>query len=133
MAHPDSTPASASVLLRQVEASSGQAIHACYQCGGCSAGCPMAPWMDQLPNQLIHRLQMGQDVTGYESPWLCVSAHACQIVCPKAIDVPRVMEAIRRLTLRAGTDHSRLRSMPADELAQLPAIALVALARKGTS
>ena len=32
----------------------------CYQCGKCSAGCPMADQMDRLPNRLVRLVQMGR-------------------------------------------------------------------------
>ena len=31
----------------------------CYQCGKCTAGCPMAPYMDLTPNQVMHLVQAG--------------------------------------------------------------------------
>lgn len=119
-------------LVRRVAALSGQAVEACYQCGNCSAGCPMGPWMDQLPNQLIHRLQVGQDdVDRYGAPWVCASCLACGIRCPKGIDVPRVMEALRLVTLRKGGDHfAGLRTLGDEERRRLPTIALVAHSRK---
>ena len=81
-------------LRQQVEELSEQSIGVCYQCGNCSSGCPMGPWMDALPNHLIRRLQLGlEDTTRFESPWVCASCFACGVRCPKGIDVPRVMEA----------------------------------------
>ena len=35
-------------------------VQACYQCGKCSAGCPVADKMDLLPNQLVRLVQMGR-------------------------------------------------------------------------
>jgi len=42
----------------KVEELSGQNVFECYQCGMCSAGCPLAEEMDLLPNQVLHALQM---------------------------------------------------------------------------
>ncbi|MGO8880246.1 MAG: heterodisulfide reductase subunit C, partial [Desulfomonilaceae bacterium] len=39
-----STPMSADLM---------SVINQCYQCGKCSAGCPVAPEMDLLPHQLV--------------------------------------------------------------------------------
>jgi len=120
-------------LRQQVEELSGQSIGACYQCGNCSSGCPMGPWMDALPNQLIRRLQLGlEDVTRFESPWVCASCFACGVRCPKGIDVPRVMEALRVVGLRSGEDRIPLRAIGQERLEQLPQIALVAHMRKAT-
>ena len=46
-------------FVRKVEELSGQKLLACYQCGKCSAGCPAAPEMDILPNQVIRYAQLG--------------------------------------------------------------------------
>jgi Fe-S oxidoreductase len=48
-------------FIERVEELSGENVFACYQCGRCSAGCPMAPEMDLLPNQIIRMVQMGLD------------------------------------------------------------------------
>jgi len=120
-------------LRSQVEALSGQSIAACYQCGNCSSGCPMGAWMDALPNQLIRRLQLGQgDATQFDSPWVCASCFACGVRCPKGIDVPSVMEALRVAALRSGREAPVDRPLDAETLARLPQIALVAHMRKGT-
>jgi len=120
-------------LRSQVEALSGQSIAACYQCGNCSSGCPMGEWMDALPNQLIRRLQLGlEDTARFESPWVCASCFACGVRCPKGIDVPRVMEALRVVGLRSGEDHVGPDALEAKRLAGLPQIALVAHMRKET-
>ena len=39
------------------------AVRDCYQCGKCSAGCPMAEHMDLLPNQLVRLVQMDRHRT----------------------------------------------------------------------
>ena len=118
---------------QRVEELSEQSIGACYQCGNCSSGCPMGPWMDALPNQLIRRLQLGlEDTPCFESPWVCASCFACGVRCPKGIDVPRVMEALRVVELRSGEDHIAPGALDMERLEQLPQIALVAHMRKNT-
>ena len=118
-------------MRRRVEELSQQALLRCYQCGRCSAGCPMAPWMDALPNQLIRRLQLDLDPgADAEAPWVCASCLVCGIRCPKGIDVPRVMEALRVVRLRAGLDHTRPETLTRERIGRLPTIALVAHMRK---
>jgi len=48
-----------SAFVARIEKISGQKLMACYQCGKCSAGCPMAAYMDVLPNQMIRMAQLG--------------------------------------------------------------------------
>jgi heterodisulfide reductase subunit C len=46
-------------IIQDVEEISGQDIRNCYQCGKCSAGCPIAADMQLTPNQVIRLLQLG--------------------------------------------------------------------------
>ena len=48
-------------FVKEVEELSGENLMACYQCGKCSAGCPIVADMDILPNQLLRLLQMGDE------------------------------------------------------------------------
>ncbi|MBC7962731.1 MAG: heterodisulfide reductase subunit C, partial [Steroidobacteraceae bacterium] len=36
-------------FVRKVEALSGTSVRRCFQCGKCSAGCPMATFMEHPP------------------------------------------------------------------------------------
>ena len=47
-------------VLDRVETLSGQQLLACYQCGRCSAGCPVVDEMDIVPSEVIRLLQLGQ-------------------------------------------------------------------------
>ena len=37
----------------------GQNIDGCYQCGKCTAGCPVAYTMDVPPHEIIRMVQLG--------------------------------------------------------------------------
>lgn len=69
----------------------------CYQCGKCSAGCPMAHAMDLLPRQVMRCIQLGDMDTLLKSKsiWLCASCHACVDRCPNSINLPGIMEFSR--------------------------------------
>ena len=76
----------------------------CYQCGKCSAGCPMAEHMDLLPNQLIRLVQLGRidRAMRSQSIWKCVSCMTCSTRCPKSVDCAAVMDALRQLAVARG-------------------------------
>jgi ferredoxin len=72
-------------FLAQVERLSGQSIWACYQCGCCSSGCPVAEEMDLLPNQVIRYVQLGleEELLSSKTIWLCASCFQCFARCPR--------------------------------------------------
>jgi heterodisulfide reductase subunit C2 len=112
----------------RVEELSGQNLYACYQCGKCSAGCLFADHMDALPNQVLRLVQLGDEaVLAMSAPWACAACLACQVRCPRGVDIGRIMEALRLLALRRGR---RPVTLQLDH--QRPQIALVGAFRKLT-
>jgi len=91
-------------FARQVEALSGQKLSACYQCGECTAGCPVAFAMDLMPNQVtrVALAGMSGEVLGSRSIWLCVGCNTCVTRCPRLVDLPRVMDSLRQIAARRG-------------------------------
>ena len=85
---------------RVAEASAG----ACYQCGKCSAGCPMVQHMDILPNQLIRLVQLGRidKAMRADSLWKCVSCMTCSTRCPQKVDCAGIMDLLRQLSVQCG-------------------------------
>jgi heterodisulfide reductase subunit C len=122
-------------FVRKVEEISGQNLLSCYQCGKCSAGCPMVSSMDILPNQLIRLAQLGleEDVAESNVVWVCASCLACAVRCPRGVDLAKVMEALRAIVLRRNVDYVDPTKIPPESLAGFPQIALVSSFMKGTS
>jgi heterodisulfide reductase subunit C len=118
-------------FVRRVEEISGQKVLACNQCGKCSAGCPAAMAMDLLPSQVIRLVQLGlEEALNSETIWLCASCLTCLSRCPKGVDLPRIMEALRQLVLRKEGDRLELSALPADFLREAPQLAIIAGSRK---
>ncbi len=122
-------------FVKKVAEISGQDLLACNQCGKCSAGCPMCFAMDLLPNQIIRLAQLGleEDIAASKTVWLCASCLTCTVRCPRGVDVGRVMEAIRLVTLRKNVDYVDASDIPKDKIGELPQIALVSGFRKHTA
>ena len=120
-------------FLKRIVALSAEAITVCDQCGTCSGSCPMISEMDVTPSQLMRMVQLGQsEVLDTKTMWVCASCFACTVRCPRGLDVSKVAEALRQVTLRRSVDHLDIRNIPDDELAELPQIALVSAFRKLT-
>ena len=107
----------------------------CYQCGICSGTCPMRFAMDKSPMQIIRMVNLGLEEAIFSSNtlWICSTCFACQTRCPRGIDIPTVLEALRQMTLRKKEDHIRLMDIHKEEIRELPQIALVSNQRKLTS
>lgn len=126
-----------SSFVANIEKVSGQKLLACYQCGKCSAGCPMAAYMDVLPNQMIRMAQLGmqEQLLATRSIWMCVSCLTCNSRCPKGIKIAEVIEALRKAALNTGqrNDHLNVMELSAEARAVLPPIAMIGAMRKLTS
>ncbi|MDO8706665.1 MAG: 4Fe-4S dicluster domain-containing protein [Sulfuricaulis sp.] len=124
-------------FVAQIEKISDQTLLACYQCGKCSAGCPMAAHMDVLPNQMIRMAQLGmqKQLLATNAIWMCVSCLTCNSRCPKGIRIAEVFEALRRTALRAGQrdDHLKIMELTPEARSVLPPIATISAMRKLTS
>ncbi len=77
----------------------------CYQCGKCTAGCPVADRMDLMPNQIIRLVQLGQSAkaAASEAIWECVSCQTCTTRCPKSVDCSSVVDMLRQQSIEQAT------------------------------
>ena len=118
-------------FVRQVEEISGQDLLSCNQCGKCSAGCPVVAAMDLLPSQVIRMAQLGmEDVLESNTIWICASCLTCGTRCPKGVDLPRLMEALRQIALRQGAAELDLSALPPELVKEVPQLAIVGGYRK---
>jgi len=87
-----------SPFLKTLEEDCNEKISHCYQCGKCSAGCPISFKMDYLPNQIIRMIQLGMEeqVLSSKTIWLCASCLICTSRCPREIDIAEIMDYLRR-------------------------------------
>jgi len=122
-------------FIEKVMKLSGQNIYKCFQCGTCGGGCPMTDHMDTMPRKIMRMTQLGLEEAVEESKtsWTCASCHSCTVSCPRGIDLARVMEAIRQLTLRRNVDMVEPSKLDEETLRELPQIAMVSCFRKLTS
>ena len=87
-------------MVRKVEALSGTSVRRCFQCGKCSAGCPMATFMEHPPNRVVRLLQLGQwqRILAGRSIWYCASCETCSTRCPNKVHLASIMDALRKLS-----------------------------------
>lgn len=91
-------------FIRDVEEESGQVVSRCYQCGNCTAGCPMGFTYDHQVHKLMRLIQAGQreTVLSCKAIWFCATCESCTVRCPNNIDVATVMDVCRHMARRAG-------------------------------
>jgi len=93
----------------------------------------MVEEMDITPSQMMRMVQLGlQEVLETKAMWVCASCFACTVRCPRGLDLSRVAEALRQVTLRQAVDYLNIKNIPDDEIERLPQIALVSCGRKFT-
>jgi heterodisulfide reductase subunit C len=92
-------------LKHKIKKDIGEDIMLCYQCGKCTAGCPLNDEMDISPNQLLRMLQtevpdLEKKVLKSLTIWLCLSCEICFSRCPKTVDLPKIMDYLRSESMR---------------------------------
>lgn len=90
--------------------------------------------MDLTPRALMHLAQLGQleRVLASGTIWTCSACLKCAAVCPRGIDLTRVMEAFRAVRLRARLGKVDPKDACDPALADAPPILLIAAMRKLT-
>ncbi len=71
----------------------------CYQCGKCSAGCPMASETRIRPHDVMRLVTLDRldRLAADESIWLCLTCETCSARCPNGCEPARVLEAVREI------------------------------------
>ncbi len=122
-------------FIEKVATISGEPFKTCMQCGTCSTVCPMQESTDLTPRRIMHMLQFGQKqvLLHTNTPWICASCHTCEVHCPRGIDVPKVMEALRVLALRENKNYVEPFEVGDQRLKEAPQVAMVSSFRKHTA
>jgi heterodisulfide reductase subunit C len=92
-------------FIKQVDKESGQPVQKCYQCGKCTAGCPVAFAMDYPPQQVIRMVQLGlkDELLKSNTIWICATCHTCSTRCPCNVEIAHVMDVLRIMAGKSGT------------------------------
>jgi heterodisulfide reductase subunit C2 len=127
MSHAIPTATAADSLASRIRRDLGVNLNHCYQCGKCTAGCPVAQDMDLTSCRVLRLLQMGgpdtdRQVMGSEGIWLCLACETCSTRCPQEVEVAKVMDYVRTEALRQGLAHPRSRDILAFHRAFLDSI-----------
>lgn len=94
-------------LASDVKKATEVAAEKCYQCGKCSAGCPVATEMEYPPSLVMRMLQTNspendEKILNSKTIWLCLTCEMCISRCPMSIDIPKVMDFLRQKSKAEG-------------------------------
>ncbi len=90
-------------FLRKLE-SRDIKVNSCFQCGRCSAGCPVADFFDLKVMEVVRLASYGAEdrLTSCKTIWLCAACETCASRCPNDIEIAELMDVLREIALRKG-------------------------------
>ncbi|MEJ2272517.1 MAG: 4Fe-4S dicluster domain-containing protein [Candidatus Bathyarchaeota archaeon] len=77
----------------------------CFQCGTCTADCPIARFSEIYnPRKLMRMTLLGMKdrVLSSEAIWLCAACFTCVDHCPQGVNIASVLRALRNLAAMEG-------------------------------
>ena len=82
-------------------------LSSCYQCGTCTAICPM-----NVPVRSIMRAaQVGiRELAITDGLWLCATCKECEVACPRGVEITGVIHSLRGLSYKDRKAPARLES-----------------------
>jgi len=81
-----------------------ETVTECFNCGNCTAICPVSTADHLFPRRLIRYLQLGLEERLLEAPetWWCLTCRQCTVTCPRQAYPAELMVAIRRDIIESG-------------------------------
>ena len=85
-------------LVTDLKALGARDIDACFNCGNCTAVCPLSRDEVSFPRRIIRYAQTGMEdrLRSSLAPWRCYYCGACSETCPRNAQPGELMMAARR-------------------------------------
>jgi heterodisulfide reductase subunit C len=85
--------------------SGAEKVMLCFQCGTCTADCPIARFDDfYRPRKLVRMVQLGlkDRLLSDDVIWLCSTCFTCIDHCPQDVGIASIVRALRNLSVKEG-------------------------------
>ena len=89
----------------------GESMGWCYQCAKCIGVCPVDNVGDYGPRKIYRKLQVGMNFFEHPDLWQCTTCMNCLRVCPKEVDMMKIMPAARAVAVLEGHVPPELQEM----------------------
>jgi len=91
-------------LRRTIEKMADVDLNVCFQCKKCDSGCPVSDLTEAPPSEILRRLHLGEgeELLGSDLVWMCLSCETCFARCPMGIDIPSIIDVLRKLAVERG-------------------------------
>lgn len=90
----------------------GEKLFVCFQCGTCTASCPIVKFDETFNPRLIIRsaaLGLIKWLLRSDWIWLCAACYSCTERCPRGVRPTEVIQAIRNIVVQKGYIHPSLK------------------------
>jgi ferredoxin len=116
-------------LLNEIKEYGAINPEACFNCGNCTASCPLTEDGHVFPRGTIRLLQLGLKDRLLEStdPWLCYYCGDCSRTCPRGAEPAETMMATRRWLIAHYDQTGKARKLYTSEKTVVLAIVRTAL------
>jgi ferredoxin len=88
-------------LLPEIKKYGAVNISACFNCGNCTAICPLSTGEESFPRRMIRYAQVGMEdeLLGSKELWLCYFCGECSRTCPRQAEPGEFMAAARKYAI----------------------------------
>ena len=92
----------------------GDSFLKCFQCGTCTASCPVREVdSDFNPRKIIRLIKLGAKEMVLKSSfvWMCSACYSCYERCPQEVDITSFMTTLKNLAVKQGFAPSSLKGL----------------------
>ncbi len=94
--------AAISDFARKLERLGAKNVYQCFNCGNCTAICPLSDNDYTFPRKVVRYIQLGQAEKVSSSPelWMCHGCGECSATCPRKAYPSEIMNAARNFAIQ---------------------------------